>query len=107
MTRGQKTTRFLTGGTLLIGGILALVVMSSEMLRYVVGGIFLLFGLVLMSEKSSKLPGIIILAIGGMFIARNLIPALSPTWIIYVTAICSLFTGAYLTYTGVKRINSY
>ncbi|MDH4128889.1 MAG: hypothetical protein OEV44_09065, partial [Spirochaetota bacterium] len=88
MTRGEKTKRFLTGGTLLIGGILTLIVViigtSSPILQYVIGGIFLLFGLILMSEKSSRLPGIIILIIGSILIVNNL-PLnffITKTWVI-------------------------
>ena len=113
MTRGEKTKRFLTGGTLIIGGILTLITIiigtSSSILQFVIGGIFLLFGLILMSEKSSKLPGIIILIIGGIIIVNKLKLDffITESWFLVLAAICSLLTGAYLTYTGVKRINSY
>jgi len=103
MTRGEKVKRFLTGGILLIGGVLGLIFGSGSIMPYVIGGGLAFFGLIMMSEKSSKLPGFVSLVLGGLFIANPLLG-----WaIITYLAIGSLLGGAYLSYDTYKKINNY
>ena len=111
MTRGEKVKRFLIGGSLLIGGILSLVVRGSNWLQYAVGGGLVFFGLVLMSERSSKPAGLFTFVIGSLFLAEQLLPKYLgmsfPSWTLTFAGILSLGGGVYLTYDSYKKINSY
>ena len=103
MTRGEKTKRFLIGGALIIGGVLALIGGSGSILPYVIGGGFALFGLIMLSEKSSRFAGLMTTILGGLFIAN---PLLGWAIVIYL-GITSLLVGGYISYDTYKKINRY
>ena len=104
MTRGEKTKRFLIGGALFIGGLLALFSGISTWLLYATIAILAFFGVIFLSEKSSRMPGIVSLFLGGLFLA-----SIYFTWgsIIYLFGALSLVSGGYISYDTYKKINSY
>ncbi len=106
MTRGQKVKRFLMGGLLVVGGVLSLI--PGTIISYIIGGLLAFSGIVFLTDKSSRMPGLLCTVLGGMFIASQL-PIFGGIFstILIITGIISLVTGGYLTYDTYKKINSY
>ncbi len=108
MTRAKKVNRFLLGGSLLVGGILTFI--AGPILKYIIGGILILFGVISLSDRSNRMPAMISLVLGALFISANLgIPILGglASSSISLLGILSIASGGYISYSAYKKINSY